>query len=538
MPQAQIKTVDGDPIADCIVADVLNPSESPETPEKLENAFTNADIILDASASVPVARHLVHDVDSSGRRISIFLNPDGTDVVILAEDAKRKISLDFLEMQYYRYLINDVCLADHLKRKHGRIRFATSCRDVSATIPQDFVALQAAICSRAIHQLSSNEQAFMSIWRTDEDQISVQRYSFPVKNSIKCKIGEWTLCTDEGFIDKVHEARANKLPNETGGVLVGSYDMQRKIVYVVDFLPSPPDSKEWPTLYIRGCRGLPSKIEKIQQVTVNQLRYVGEWHSHPAACSVKPSHDDKQVFDWLSDLMKIDGLPPLMLIVGDPGTVCFLLRKNRELPKAEKKLRLEILSSYDSIARVTKTIFFTVLPLCWRIRPMKDLLEKLSSYNIFNYLLPGILFVGLGKEITSFSLVQDNLLIGLFFYYFIGLIISRIGSLTLEELLRNKKIKFVKFAEYEDYIKASKLDPKIEILSEQNNMYRSLCMLSIALILLKIYDLVWGSGSSENAAIIFIFLTGLLVLFLFSYKKQTEKYVVKRVNIALEKEEV
>ena len=330
------KTVDGDPIADCIVADVLNPSESPETPEKLENAFTNADIILDASASVPVARHLVHDVDSSGRRISIFLNPDGTDVVILAEDAKRKISLDFLEMQYYRYLINDVCLADHLKRKHGRIRFATSCRDVSATIPQDFVALQAAICSRAIHQLSSNEQAFMSIWRTDEDQISVQRYSFPVKNSIKCKIGEWTLCTDEGFIDKVHEARANKLPNETGGVLVGSYDMQRKIVYVVDFLPSPPDSKEWPTLYIRGCRGLPSKIEKIQQVTVNQLRYVGEWHSHPAACSVKPSHDDKQVFDWLSDLMKIDGLPPLMLIVGDPGQYAFYLERIENSPKRRK----------------------------------------------------------------------------------------------------------------------------------------------------------------------------------------------------------
>ena len=168
---------------------------------------------------------------------------------------------------------------------------------------------------------------------------------------------------------------------------------------------------------------------------------------------------------------------------------------------------------------------------------MKDLLDKLSSYNIFNYLLPGILFVGLGKEITSFSLVQDNLLIGLFFYYFIGLIISRIGSLTLEELLRNKKIKFVKFAEYEDYIKASKLDPKIEILSEQNNMYRSLCMLSIALILLKIYDLIWGSQSLDNVAIIFIFLIGLLVLFLFSYKKQTEKYVVKRVKIALEKEE-
>ena len=168
---------------------------------------------------------------------------------------------------------------------------------------------------------------------------------------------------------------------------------------------------------------------------------------------------------------------------------------------------------------------------------MKEVIDRLSSYNIFNYLLPGIIFVGLGKEITSISLVQDNLLIGLFFYYFIGLIISRIGSLTLEELLRNKKIKFIKFAEYEDYIKASKLDPKIEILSEQNNMYRSLCMLSIALILLKIYDLAWGSGLPDNAVVIFIFLIGLLVLFLLSYKKQTEKYVVKRVKIALENKE-
>ena len=164
---------------------------------------------------------------------------------------------------------------------------------------------------------------------------------------------------------------------------------------------------------------------------------------------------------------------------------------------------------------------------------MKDLLDKLSSYNIFNYLLPGTIFVGLGAQLTSYSLIQENILIGLFLYYFIGLIISRLGSLILEPLFE----KFVKFATYEDYVKASKLDPKIEIFSEQNNMYRSLCILSIALILLKIYDLIWGSQSLDNVAIIFIFLIGLLVLFLFSYKKQTEKYVVKRVKIALEKEE-
>ena len=320
-------TIDGEPIADWIVADVLNPLESSETSQKVKEAFDPAEIILDASASVPVARRLALDIDSSARRISVFLNPQGTDVTILAEDSERKTTLDSLEMQYYRHLINEKCLKDHLKRNDERIRYATSCRDVSATIPQDFVALQAAICSRAIHQITSNEQAFLSIWRTDEDQISVQRYAFSVRNSIKRKIGEWTLCTDEGFLDKVHEARAKKLPNETGGVLVGSYDMQRKIVYVVDCLPSPPDSEEWPTHYIRGCRELRLKIKKTEKITENQLNYVGEWHSHPPKCSVKPSQDDLQAFDWLSNLMKIDGLPPLMLIVGDPGQHAFYLNK-------------------------------------------------------------------------------------------------------------------------------------------------------------------------------------------------------------------
>ena len=319
------KTVKGKPIADWIVADVLNPLESPEVLQKLKEAFGNADIILDASASVPVARHVVHDIDSSARRISICLNPLGTDVIILAEDEKRATTLDSLEMQYYRYLINEPSLKNHLRRPPERIRYATSCRDVSSTIPQDFVALQAAICSRTIHQVTHDENAFLSIWCTDIDQINVQRHLISTENTISCRQDEWTLCTDNGFINKVYKARAGKLPNETGGVLLGTYDMQRKIVYVVDCLPSPPDSEEWPTVYIRGCQGLSSQVEKINQITAGQLDYIGEWHSHPPGCSVNPSQADRQVFDWLSNLMKVDGLPPLMLIVGDPDKYIFYL---------------------------------------------------------------------------------------------------------------------------------------------------------------------------------------------------------------------
>ena len=166
---------------------------------------------------------------------------------------------------------------------------------------------------------------------------------------------------------------------------------------------------------------------------------------------------------------------------------------------------------------------------------MKQFLDRISSYNIFNYLLPGAIFAGLGEKLTSYSFIQENILIGLFFYYFIGLVISRIGSLTLEELLKN--IKFVCFKPRRDFLKASKLDPKVEILSEQNNMYCTLCSVSIVLIVLKIYDQMIKDnlplGTDINT---YIFFVGLFVLFLFSYRKQTG-YVTESIEVALEEEQ-
>ena len=165
---------------------------------------------------------------------------------------------------------------------------------------------------------------------------------------------------------------------------------------------------------------------------------------------------------------------------------------------------------------------------------MKAILDKLSSYNIFNYLLPGFLFVIVGEKLTSIPLFYEKWFIGIFLYYFIGIIISRIGSLIVEPLL--KRIKFVQFAPYKDYVEASKSDSKIEILSEQNNMFRTLCAMSIMLIGLKIGEKIkdtWPWGADVNS---FIFVVGLFILFLFSYRKQTQ-YVVQRIKNALEKEQ-
>jgi hypothetical protein len=157
---------------------------------------------------------------------------------------------------------------------------------------------------------------------------------------------------------------------------------------------------------------------------------------------------------------------------------------------------------------------------------MKELLDKLSSYNIFNYLLPGVIFSVLAEHLTRFKFIPDDIVVAVFVFYFVGQIVSRIGSLVIDPAL--KKISFVKFADYPDYIKASKKDTLIESLSEVNNSYRTYISLFLLLIILKAYDFLAAMYSPIGQGAPYVLIIGLLVLFLFSYRKQTQ-YVAKRV---------
>jgi len=158
---------------------------------------------------------------------------------------------------------------------------------------------------------------------------------------------------------------------------------------------------------------------------------------------------------------------------------------------------------------------------------MEELLDKISSYNLFNYLLPGILFAIIAKEFISFPLIQENIIIGAFLYYFIGLVISRFGSLVIEPFL--KRISFLKFAPYSDFVLASKKDPKIETLSEVNNMYRTFISTFALLLLLKILISIESKFSILKEYDMYILIVMLLFMFLYSYRKQT-KYITDRIN--------
>lgn len=159
---------------------------------------------------------------------------------------------------------------------------------------------------------------------------------------------------------------------------------------------------------------------------------------------------------------------------------------------------------------------------------MEKILEKISAYQFLNYIIPGTIFIILLDVFCIYNLLQYNIFLILFGRYFLGVILSRIGSLVIEFYL--KKWKFIVFASYEDFKDAESQNPKVSILSTENNLYRTiLAMLLILLILfgLNLIPIVNIFLHTKWMALTTIVLT--IFLFLFAYRKQTS-YVRKTVE--------
>ena len=160
---------------------------------------------------------------------------------------------------------------------------------------------------------------------------------------------------------------------------------------------------------------------------------------------------------------------------------------------------------------------------------MKEALEKLGTYNLFNYLLPGCVFSCIAEHYKLLTIRQGETIADLFVFYFVGLVISRLGSLIVEPAL--KKAGIIKFGAYADFVKVSASDPKIEVLSEVNNMYRTLAAMFASLALLKFWtSLSARVGICSEVAQWFAIIGGLF-LFIVSYRKQSA-YVASRITAA------
>lgn len=276
------------------------------------------DLIVDASASLDVPRWLARDQERTSRAASCFLNPAGTDAVILLESADGSIRLDEVEMAYYWRVSTEGPLQGHLEVEGGTVRLG-GCRHPSVVMPNTQVSALAGIAALRLFQSPLSDDAEMMLWRLNPSSGAVTAYAQKVSPFRSAKSAEWTVLVNSDVLSRIESARASAGELETGGVLVGHWDRQRKIMYVVGCYDPPPDSIHISTGFVRGSVGVFKTIEELERGTVGNLTYIGEWHTHPPRSASYPSSDDANVLRWTFEALQWSDAPGLIAICGEDG---------------------------------------------------------------------------------------------------------------------------------------------------------------------------------------------------------------------------
>lgn len=155
-------------------------------------------------------------------------------------------------------------------------------------------------------------------------------------------------------------------------------------------------------------------------------------------------------------------------------------------------------------------------------------IEKISTYQILNYMIPGSVLCLLLKYLVGYNLLTFSVAENIVVVYFIGMVNSRLSSLVLKPVL--KKIKIINEADHKEFICAEKADAKLTVLSDMNNSFRSIANAMLVLLLAYILKHVSVVETFVLENVNWIAIVSLLVLFVLSYRKQTE-YVKERVEV-------
>ena len=161
---------------------------------------------------------------------------------------------------------------------------------------------------------------------------------------------------------------------------------------------------------------------------------------------------------------------------------------------------------------------------------MSELLKRLNSYDFFTSLLPGCLYTWYLARLHGIVLMESDMKVAavvytVFVWYFLGLVINRIGA-GMKRVFES--IGLIEWVAYERYVRASKQDSLIRVLSEKNNTYRSMAALCLVVIITEI--VLWVSGRILLSGV--CILAALIGWGIFVYSQSTQSaYIVERVEI-------
>lgn len=121
-----------------------------------------------------------------------------------------------------------------------------------------------------------------------------------------------TIFFAEDLLSEVKELCKEKGNFETGGILVGMYDLDLQSAIITKVLGPPSDSKYGRTTFVRGTKGVKKTLDSLWK---EGQYYLGEWHFHPNALPIASLQDINQM-NKIAKNVVYKCPEPLMLIIG------------------------------------------------------------------------------------------------------------------------------------------------------------------------------------------------------------------------------
>ena len=312
-----IHSPDNERLTDHFVENVLS------IHRKLQKALADGELIVDATTTLHVPRELSKR-DGVARTASVFFTPSGMASVLILENRDRTIRCSTLEAQYYRAILNSDWGDGHLTGHYGKQWVGAGCRDATVEMSVELVQLHAATLARQLRKSTAVSRARVCIWEYKDNSGALIPHDVPVFDSTSAQIGGWKVSWDNGFLGEAIEKRNEKLPNETGGILLAVIDQKDQTIVLVKAADEPLNSVSSPSGFIRAGYDATEILDRCHQKTAGVVTYAGEWHSHPVGCSALPSGDDINQLNFVTQALQTEGLPALMMIVSDDSVGFYL----------------------------------------------------------------------------------------------------------------------------------------------------------------------------------------------------------------------
>jgi integrative and conjugative element protein (TIGR02256 family) len=262
---------------------------------------------------------------------------DGRLGFMTIEGPERNPRLDDLQIVAFDAAVDDAAVSRWLRSSREQreeevgsileeINVGISCSSETMRLSDDVVSTHAAAMSRcfrahAMGRTASESGSLQVGWCGNGDGVNtvVQRIHVPpftVHSSPNDP--SWQVRLRAELVEEMKGMLRIAAPNETGGILIGAVNLNRKIVYVTRVLPEPPDSKGTPYAFVRGIEDVPGVVKEIEDATGGTLGYVGEWHTHPSG-GPRLSKTDRKAVRNLKKTLDTVPLPTLVAIVTGDG---------------------------------------------------------------------------------------------------------------------------------------------------------------------------------------------------------------------------